>query len=392
MKNVFQLKVRVLVGLLWTSGLVLCPTISFAAAEARVDSLATDNSPFVQYMQDPPWIRQMQFRQVFSDKKAAPGQTPEVTAPLLATYKGAIQPSGLYFVRRLPPPPPGGMTIPNDPDPPARGKVMPYDPERRGAGGISKDHYWAVFWEGSSPAAGRELTLDPQSPNKGGSAENQLRVLIQLYDEDMERVRFFGFPALLAHSFTVTESNTFSALTSKKVHISGQFLSATNGRPESLQYTLDNEAKNSFHHLTYHYREKNDTMLPDYFEETRIASGRAFGYPEGCWIDQLDAGMDEKVTAGYEPSLFFEMKGINHTVLWSNGVDYTVASDGGMIANNHVQPSVFAGKTVRRPALARSVMISIIFLSIMAAWAVLRRPENTQTTTKETYEKEVVGG
>src|SRR5262249_24166703 len=147
------------------------------------------------------------------------------------------------------------------------------DPEQRGAGGISRDYYWAVCWEGTFAAAERDQVLDPQSPGNGGSADNSVRGLIRLYEDDTERVRFFGFPALRGHSFLVTEDNAFSALTLEGVLIQGQFLTASNGRPESLQYSVGNQAKNSFHFVTYRYKEKNETMLPDYFEATSTLNG-----------------------------------------------------------------------------------------------------------------------
>ena len=68
-------------------------------------SLLTTNSPFVLYLQNPPWIKKLVFvENVFNEA----GPTPEhitLRAWVNETNVVAIQPSGMYLIRLTPPPP-----------------------------------------------------------------------------------------------------------------------------------------------------------------------------------------------------------------------------------------------------------------------------------------------
>lgn len=341
------------------------------------EKLLTTNSPFVVYMQNPPWIKEMQFKKGWSVEVGAAGKM-RMSPPVTATFNASIQPSGFYFERHNPPPVPG-FSIPNDPHPPAQGLTPPYNPDERGMGGISKDYFWTIYWGGSSTGAERDLNLDPRRLEEGGLDKNETRSLLGLYFIDMENIRFFGLPELRPNSFELLEDNQFKAVTVKGELLNGKILSARDGKPLELAYNVDTEPKGSSHSIRYLYGDNQP--LPNYFEVGQALNGRAFGAPQISSIDRMELGLDDKIQGGYSPSMFFPDLGkFNHVIVWSNGVDYTLKPNGGMIANNHMQlPPVFPNSKLERPKLARMVMLTIIFGSAVVAWAVMRRTKGRET-------------
>jgi hypothetical protein len=351
--------------------LLLCSALAGMAGDDQNAPMLTTNSPFVLYLQNPPWIKKMQFKKSQVLKKVTGGRNGAKNV-IIETFEGAIQPSGFYFERRQPSIP--GVTRPHE------GIPWPHDPDERGMGGICNDYYWAAYWQGVSPGAVRNLSLDPRHPEEGASDKNTVRDVMGLYLIDLENIRFWGLPELRPNSFELKGDNQFMAVTAKGDLLNGKILTVSDNKPLELTYSLNTGSASAV--IKYQYGPNQP--LPNYFEISRTMNGRPVVAPQTNWIDRMEYGLAGEIQSGYAPSLFFDLSKFTHTILWSNGVDYTLGSDGSMIANNHVQrPPVLGDMKTERHELARWVMISIIFVSAMAAWATMRRA-NKQTNTTPT--------
>lgn len=108
----------------------------------------TVGSPFVAQMRNPQWIKYVRLK-----------KTEQVRGKFeVQHYSAVVQEGGFYFERTDFP------------------KVTNMAPDligrfiARGAGGISKKHFWLAYWGGNVFGAERYLTLDPRNPFHGGRA------------------------------------------------------------------------------------------------------------------------------------------------------------------------------------------------------------------------------
>jgi hypothetical protein len=354
-----------LVALCWVTVGVI--TSNRAAGQQPSVEMVDPNSPFVLHLQDPPWIKEIHFRmsQVFAIGKT-PGLT-ETNVCGIESLKAALQPNGMYFERIT-------TAFP-------KGTPMMRMAKKRGGGGISEDDYWSAFWGGDAPGDMRTITSEPRRPELGASGKNGVHGSMEIQRKQLQMVRFFGFPELRPNSFNLTGQDQFQAVTADDQVMHGKILTVSRGRPLTLKYTIPGRPEGS---IAYQY--DGDETLPDYFVLVLRQGGKFVGgTPRTNWIEHAEYGLDDKNTNGYPAAMVFgDIGRFNHVVVWSNGVDYQVGPKGRMFVNGHAKPGqqrAFTGVAMRRSVLGRAFTLFLVFLSAMAAWAVLRQHKADRPAT-----------
>src|SRR5215469_7023405 len=119
-------------------GFLLLLNLVGAAARGEGDAVITSSSPFILYLENPPWVKSMHFKTSQTLQKEVGEKVTERNV-IIESYEAAIQPGGFYFARREPSIP--GVNWPN--------AIPPrHDPSERGMGGVCDDYYWTAYWEG----------------------------------------------------------------------------------------------------------------------------------------------------------------------------------------------------------------------------------------------------
>lgn len=290
---------RVCIGMFFVQCII--QSVSAEGTNAFVNTLLTTNSPFVLYLENPPWIKEMCFvENIFWEAGPEPGQE-KVKGWVESTNRVAIQPSGMYFELLNPSP------VPFTPPASSTQKVVQ---------GISDSYFWEANLDR------HEMSLSPRGAEEGGSENNRLPQLLQMEQQlDIGPARYFGFPPLSAGSFKLTAQNDFTAATTEGRLLSGEVLDAYNDRPIQLKYSLDNDP-NNYVIITYRY---GSGELPIYFERHQPRNKFEYLRDKTNWILLANYGVDPTIHEGYRPSIFFSnLTVFSHVILESNEHRYVV--------------------------------------------------------------------
>ncbi len=279
-------------------------------------NLLTTNSPFVLYMQNPPWIKEMYFaKNYFVEEGSTPGQITKKEW-VNATNRLAIQPSGMFYE-------PSILVLPGDPALPLQRVVK----------GISDHYYWDAEIMHGQTMHGQSLALSSRRPEEGGTDTNHLQLLLEaLKNDDINPARFLGFPPLLTNSFHLIDNDKFAAITAESEPVEGEILDASDNRPLKLKYALNGNTNN---YVSIIYKYETAGELPDYFERREPGNRRKYARDLTNWIVSASYGVDSKIQNGYSPSMFFSNLSIfTHIVIESNGMRYDLKSEGGITPAN----------------------------------------------------------
>jgi hypothetical protein len=208
----------------------------------HLGGLLTTNSPFVLYLENPPWVKEIQFKQGhFFEIGKTPDQI-DRTQWADMEMRGAIQPSGFYLETLTASPP---------------GFGPPPLPGRRTLGGSSIDYFWTAFYSGSSNNVPHVLTWFPQRPEAGASPSNYPQETVKNYFNILETIRFLGLPVLQTNSLRLGDMNQFNTVKNDGSLVAGNILKAINGKPLILNYTIDSDPSSLFQ-VIYYYTNGQD--------------------------------------------------------------------------------------------------------------------------------------
>ncbi len=325
--------------------------ISVIGQSANSEELLATNSPFVVYLQNAPWIKDMvyvesQFHRAVSGDK--PGKSDRTTW-INATNHAAIQPSGLFIER-----------LTGSPFGPKR------TPDQRLVHGIS-DHYdWNA--EIDENRIGR-LSLSSKLPSEGASEKNLSTRNSKLVEKLVNRIRHFGLPPLRTNSFRLLDQNQFEAVTDEGFVLSAKIQASSNNNPLALTYILE-EITNDVFSITYGY--PHGGTLPTYFEYREMRNGRPYGIPTTNRILTVSYGIDESVAKGYSPSAFFTNLAIfTRILIESNGQRFLIKENGQASLIDESPPPPLPGKEKKGKAF--TIIIIFLIAGGLVVWRVHQR-------------------
>lgn len=298
-------------------------------AQEAASSLLTTNSPFVLYLQDPPWIKEMFYvESQFWEAGPAPGTITKKGCDN-RTNRVAIQPSGFFF----------------EPLSSSSGGEARF-PTERIIQGSSGHYYWGAHKDqrgGEQRGGESSLALSSKLKEEGASKENLSSIIGQNRKERIEQIRCFGLPSLRANTFKIAGYDQFEAQTADGFLLEGKILTASNNRPFALTYILGGGTDDVFS-INYSYRSGEE--LPYYFMRQELRNGDAFGDPHTNWIEYVNYGTDVAITNGYSPYMFFTNLTIfNHLLIESNGHRYVIAQNGKRNPVDESSPHPLPGKS-----------------------------------------------
>ncbi|HET7625126.1 MAG TPA: hypothetical protein VFM25_07665 [Verrucomicrobiae bacterium] len=307
----------------------------------------TTNSPFLRYLNNPPWIKDISFRvSVHFKAGRIPGHVDREEWGSI-TYTGALQPTG--FVLEPITFPPKGF------GPPAMTGM-------RTVAGLSDSYYWSAYWGGDSLVAERALTLSSTHSDLGGSDKNVGQIAVQAFIKSIEKQRFLGFPNLRTNSIKLRGSS-FQARTADGDILIGNVLSVSNDLPLFLRYHGEADSAAI---TTIHYRYAPNNPVPDYFE---ITSRATKGETQTNWIEKVEFGVEPSLTKGYAPSMFFtNLDTFDTVIIYSNGNRYQLKSKVGMVA-------LPDGPMPELPhsIISRKMTLGILIFAAVIGWLLLRQ-------------------
>jgi RNA polymerase sigma factor (sigma-70 family) len=293
-----------------TGTVIVAVTYVAEAAHApnKVPTLS-QQSPFVRYLSDPPWIKKLQFAH---GQFSGPGflntnDPPPPTAWLVMTNTFGVQPSGSYFMS------------------------FSSKPGVRSVSGVNDQNYW------TAQERAKWLGITPVAPDATFGVPS-----IETSRPRMEELRHLGLPGLRPGTFAMHEDGTFTATTLKDELLEGRILKVSNDRPLALTYHVTSDSPNQIRQvvsgtLTYRYASataplpENIGLSDQAWASQQLLNGResttgAGGslLPSTNYILSVEYGLDESFSNGYWPSMFFpDVDQYRRTVyMVSNGVDY----------------------------------------------------------------------
>lgn len=347
MGNGYHQDVRSRERLTW-SLLFLVLLLPVATRAQGANPRLTTNSPFVRYLQHPPWIKELRFvRSEFTQVGTGPGH---ITAEgwIHSTNQVSIQPSGMLYQ-------------------PLSVGVMPPGVPNIGGGpafqGISDHYYW------NAQPAQHYLALSSRRPEEGGTDTNHLQILTEVLKKwNINPVRYFGFPPLLENSFHLTADNQFEATTTEGIPLAGEVLLAADDLPLQLKYFLNGHAS---HSTLINYKYGGDD-LPNYIVCHEPWNPLKNNQDTTNWIESAVFGLDTNIQKGYSPSMFFTNLAIfTHTLIESNGGRYRVEPKGGMeskaVVERYVPSDEAAGVRHRRWRVP-VVILALLVGSGLVVW------------------------
>jgi RNA polymerase sigma factor (sigma-70 family) len=279
-----------------------------AHAPNKVPTLS-QQSPFVRYLSDPPWIKKLQFAH---GQFSGPGflntnDPPPPPAWLVMTNTFGVQPSGSYFMS------------------------FSSKPGVRSVSGVNDQNYW------TAQERAKWLGITPVAPDATFGVPS-----IETSRPRMEELRHLGLPGLRPGTFAMHEDGTFTATTLKDELLEGRILKVSNDRPLALTYHVTSDSPNHIRQvasgtITYRYASataplpENIGLSDQAWASLQLLNGResttgAGGslLPSTNYILSVEYGLDESISNGYWPSMFFpDVDQYRRTVyMVSNGVDY----------------------------------------------------------------------
>ncbi len=351
-----QMAMRLVISLCTGVGSLVCLTpVSFAAdAGDSSKQLLTTNSPFVLYMENPPWIKKMLLVQsVFTESGPGPGQE-TMKGWVKYTNRVAVQPSGMYFESLNPNPTPFTEAA---------------SPTQRVVLAVCSRYIWQADVDSHS------FSYSFKSPQLGGSESNLQAMVVKIRMEySINPARYFGLPPLLPGSFRLTDYNHFTATTTKGDPLKGKIQNAVGNRPTRLSYFLGGNTKDS---VLLQYRYMLNGELPSYI--VRQEPNNRWKYRRNLtnWILSASYGIDLHIQHGYTPDMFFpDLAIFNHFIVSSNGLRYDWTRQGlKPVVERYISPAEALGLQHGR---AVPIVILLIFLSGSGVfvWQIARRLRN----------------
>jgi hypothetical protein len=329
-----------------------------ATAQTADANLLTTNSPFVLYLQNPPWIKEMVY--VESQPWVAHYPPPQIEKKGWdnITNRAAIQPSGIF--REMLSDSSGG---------PAR------LPTERIVQGVSDHYYWNAHKDqpGTSISS---LAFSSRRAEEGASEKNINFINYQRTKATIERIRYFGLPPLQTNSFKLAGHDQFEAQTADGYELDGKILTAANDHPLNLTYTLGGSTNDVFA-IKYAYKAGED--LPAYFERTELRNGHLYGSPHTNWIESVNFGIDTTVTNGYSPSVFFTNMAIfTHMIMESNGQRYVIGESGDKKLIDETPPPQLPGQNGHgRGGVIVAFIIIFLAAGGVAVWRLKQRSQES---------------
>jgi hypothetical protein len=278
-----------------------------ALGQQLTSNILTTNSPFVGYLENPPWIKETTYVESHFHRVLENG---EVKAQfwINMTNRGGIQPSG-FFIEEL--------TTPK------------YSPVFKAVRGMSDHYYWSAQ---TNSKVGSSLSLSSRRAGEGESETNLDQIVGEEFREKLQRLRHFGLPALLTNSFRLIDRGQFKAQTVDGYEVQGKFLGVSNNRPLALRYNFEG-ATNDIVDIKYAYAPGEE--LPNYFEYVELRNGKPYHDPHSDWLHPvtnwiltLDYGIEEDISNGYTPAMFFSNLTNFTIVISSNGMRYEAKQSG----------------------------------------------------------------
>lgn len=286
--------------------LLACQSGEWCCKGQETDNIST-NSALVAYLEDTPWLVDVLFVASSFNVAASPSGEIKYQDWILATNRAAVQPSGLYFE----------MLNPNPPK-----FTTPATSTQRVVLGMSDKH----IWQGNIDS--RLLSYSSRDPKLGWSDSNLLQLVAKNFEKNqIDPVRYFGFPALLKNSFQLVGGSNIKATTGDGELLEGSILAMTNGLVSEVRYGIISKNDDYFI-LRYGY--KNNEKLPSYIERKQFHNdGTEFGLPLTNWIEKISYGVDPGATNGYSYSTFFRNAGVfSQIIMESNGQRHLVSVKG----------------------------------------------------------------
>lgn len=317
-------------------------------AQTAGDNLLTTNSPFVLYLQNPPWIKEMRY---VESRISRIGEQGKVVATFWAyhTNLAGIQPSG-FFNEELPSP-------------------NKYTLDDKLIRGVSDRYYWSTQ---TNAKTGSSLLLSPTRPEEGGTESNSAQRVGKEFEEKLERFRHFGLPTLLTNSFKLVGHDRFEAQTKDGYALDGKILSATENRPLIITYSLGGATDDVFT-VKYAYKPRED--LPNYFECREFRHGKAYGNPHldwlrpvTNWIEKVNYGISEHITNGYSPNMFYTNLDTFSITIWSNGMRYAIGASGRRMAVPNYIPEFPGSESGHNFAFPIVFLISLLAGGFFVWW------------------------
>jgi len=335
-------------------------SLCIAATGGQIQrQLLETNSAFYVYMNNPPWIKRLQFVQSsYAEGGPTPGDI-RIRSFLNLTNVVSVQPSGMFFEQLTPNP---------------VGFSPPASPDQRIVEGTSKSQIWQANVDSEV------IHYSSLLPELGGSAENRLKMVLDIrFSSSVDPVRYFGLPSLQSNSFQLGGSNTFEAITTIGARLTGEIVSVSHNRPTEIAYRITDAPYDSAS-VSYKYAGSNE--LPNYFERRLFLDDQQYLRPLTNWIEEVEYGVVADISRGYEPEMFFaDMSIFKRTIIETNGQRY-VTMDGG-------EPKLiderFVNQSDSESTRPRFISIVILFLILNAAaiwiyFAVFKRRGIAQKT------------
>jgi hypothetical protein len=260
------------------------------------DSIVPEDSEFVKYMSNPPWIKRMIFASWQLYVSANKPGDPETETWQIETNLAAIQPSG-FFEQKLTAPPFRAFNG-------TSGKKMVH--------GMSEGTFW------NAAASGHQILYWCGTNITWGNSR----------EERLQQIRHFGLPALRSNTFKLGNNGEFSAKTSDGEVLQGKFSHVANSRPLALAYTVGNLTNDAVQ-VTYQYDSTN--KLPSRFE---ISTPQVFNNVRTvrsnfASITEIEYGIDPHITNGYRPTQFYsDMHAFANVQVFRDGKRYAVEPNG----------------------------------------------------------------
>lgn len=313
----------------------------------------TENSPFILHLLNPPWIKDVRYVESQFCQIGRAGQT-EKEFWVDITNRAAIQPSGM-FIEQL--------------------TALPFEPGKQ-VRGISDRYFWKVNDAMSGSNIHGQLILSPTQVEEGASKANSGQIVAELCQQQLERLRHFGFPALRVNSFSLLNGSRFEAVTLEGIALEGKILNSIGNRPISLTYRLTNNPTENYS-VRYEYN-SSDQELPSSFEYAGFRNGLELGKYTNR-IEEVHYGLDSEIQHGYSPSMFFtNLASFSHVITWSNGVRYQIIQ-GGKLSGPLSEKQRAYPENVK---LRRAVVIAILSISLIVGGIIILMARNASVVQK----------
>jgi hypothetical protein len=252
--------------------------------------LSAADEIFRDYIQNPPWIKQIHFQ---FDRNYFVDATDELHPRRLSgvfDFEAAFQPAG-YYRKHL-----YGSTLYDNPpgSKPAARKIMP---GREVVSGATARHFWRL-WDTRD-----KISLVPRDGQAGNSSNNWMRAFFDFETADILKARRLGLDKLYDANIKWKSPDEFVASSPKFGCGEGRITSYDSlRRPTTLTYSVSSLSTSNFV-VRYEYR--GDALFPPssiVVEDVDTATRKKIVHRNT--LEKLVTGLDDLSTDGYHPEQF----------------------------------------------------------------------------------------